>query len=195
VALFSAYAGCSAVDAMVTLVSGSDRSALRLGVGAVTVAVGAAGIYASGRLYVVPGRPAWDSPLTIAAFFLTGVSFGPLVVLAVLGGDHSVEPWTWFALVAVAGIVGQLAVFAANLVRLRRDGRREARGAVRLNLGRFRNLLAARVVAALAAAVLALVWVPAALALVVAAEVIARYLFYVTVVPLDMPGSFFRRGR
>jgi len=195
VALFSAYAGCSAIDALVTLASGSDRSGLRLGVGAVTVLVGAAGIYASGRLYVVPGRPSWDSPLTIAAFFLTAVSSGPLVILVVLGGDHSDEPWTWFALVAVAGIAAQLAVAGANLIRLRLDGRREARGTVRLNLGRFRGLLALRVVVALAAAVLAVVWAPAALALVVVAEVVARYLFYVTVVPLDMPGSFFRRGR
>jgi DMSO reductase anchor subunit len=194
VALFSAYAGCSALDALVTLASGSDRSALRLGVGAVTVLVGAAGIYASGRLYVVPGRPSWDSPLTIAAFFLTAVSFGPLVVIAVLGGDRT-ERWTWFGMVAAAGIAGQLAVAAANLVRLHRDGRREARGTVRLNLGRFRSLLALRVVTALAAAVLAIGWAPAALALVVVAEAIARYLFYVTVVPLDMPGSFFRRGR
>jgi DMSO reductase iron-sulfur subunit len=196
VLLFSAYAGCSALDAVVTLLSGSHAGAGRLAVGTVTVLVGAAGIYASGRLYVVPGRPAWQSPLTIAAFYLSAVSFGPLLLLAVLGRNGVDGAWAGFRVVAAAGIIGQLVVFAANLVRLQRDGRREARGAVRLNLERFRPILIVRVVAGLAGAVLALIWEPAAaLVLVVLAEAIARYLFYVTVVPLDMPGSFFRRGR
>jgi hypothetical protein len=31
--------------------------------------VGVAGVYASARLYVVPGRPAWNSPLTVVRFF------------------------------------------------------------------------------------------------------------------------------
>ena len=34
-----------------------------------------------------------------------------------------------------------------------------------------------------------------ALALVLAGEVVGRYLFYVTVVPLNMPGSFFGARR
>ena len=41
------------------------------------VVAGAAGVYASARLYVVPGRPAWDTPLTIVRFFATAVALGP----------------------------------------------------------------------------------------------------------------------
>jgi DMSO reductase anchor subunit len=36
---------------------------------------------------------------------------------------------------------------------------------------------------------------PVAVALAFAGELIGRYLFYVTVVPLDMPGSFHRSMR
>jgi formate dehydrogenase iron-sulfur subunit len=82
---------------------------------------------------------------------------------------------------------------AANLVRLGRGDRIEWWGTVRLALRRFRGL-------SLLAAALALGGIAAALSgplllavvVVFGAELIARYLFYVTVVPLDMPGSFYR---
>jgi hypothetical protein len=145
---------------------------------------------------MVPGRPAWCTPLTLARFGLSGLAVGGLV--------------TAHRVVGVVGVAGGLAVTGANLARL---GRRQplaalaARvggtppvprgiewwGTVRLALRHFRKL------SALGAALSGLGLIaaaggplPLAIGLVAGGELIGRYLFYVTVVPLDMPGSFYR---
>lgn len=147
----------------------------------VAAVVGVGGVYASGRLYVVPGRPSWDSPLTIAAFFLTALATGPLV--------------TGHPTVAAAAVGAQLAVWLANLARLRRDPRREAQGTVTLHRHPFGWLTAARWALALGGAVAGFAWLPVGFALVALGELLGRYLFYVTVVPLNIPGSFFSPSR
>ena len=68
----------------------------------VAAVVGAAGVYASGRLYMVPGRPAWHSPLTIVRFGATALALGPLAhrapgrrrwsASAVPGARHGRQP-------------------------------------------------------------------------------------------------------
>ncbi len=143
-------------------------------------AVGVAGVYASGRLYVVPGRPAWDSPWTLVAFFATAAATGPLL--------------TGSPAVALVGIGASLLALGANSWRLRRDQRLESSGTLTLLWRRFRGLLEMRVALALVG-VLAIVAGAdrAAFAALLLAEGIGRYLFYVTVVPLNMPGGFFRR--
>jgi formate dehydrogenase iron-sulfur subunit len=149
----------------------------------VAAAVGVAGVYASGRLYVVPGRPAWHTPLTIVAFYLTALATGPL-----LTGRPGV---------AAAAVGAQGAVWAANLVRLGRDPRREWNGTVALYRHPLGWLSALRWALAGAGAAAALVAEApaAAFALVASGELAGRYLFYVTVVPLNIPGSFFGRSR
>ncbi len=145
----------------------------------VAALVGAAGVYASGRLYMVPGRPAWCSPLTLARFGATTAALGGLM--------------TGHRAVGVAGVVGGMVVTGANLARLSRSERIEWWGAVRLTTRRFRKLTALAVVLSLGG-IAAGVAGPLLLAVVLVSggEVIGRYLFYVTVVPLDMPGSFYR---
>jgi DMSO reductase anchor subunit len=141
--------------------------------------VGAAGVYASGRLYMVPGRPAWCSPFTLARFASTTLALGGLA--------------TGHRTAGVFGVAGGLAVTAANLCRLARGDRIESWGTARLALRRFRNLSASTAALSTAGIVAALAGsLPVALALVFAGELAGRYLFYVTVVPLDMPGSFHR---
>jgi DMSO reductase anchor subunit len=171
---------------------------------------GAAGGVASARLYVVPGRPAWDSSLTVVRFAATAVALGP----ALTGRTG----------VAAAGAAASVLATAANDGRLwhgarpdRRPGRssgrrpggssgrrpggsserrseRAWRGPVRLALGRFRPWTLARL--ALTAAGVAAAVTGAAplvvLALLAGAELTGRWLFYVTVVPLNVPGSFWR---
>ena len=44
---------------------------------------GVCGVYASARIYLVPGRPAWNSRHTIAEFFLTAATLGPLLLSAI----------------------------------------------------------------------------------------------------------------
>jgi formate dehydrogenase iron-sulfur subunit len=167
VALFGAYGGLAALTVGLPAVA------------PVAALVGAAGVYASGRLYMVPGRPAWCTPLTLARFGATTVALGGLVT-----GQRTV---------GMVGVVGGLVVAAGNLARLARGQRIEWWGTVRLALRRFRGLSTLAVllsVAGIAAAASG----PLVLALVLVAggELVGRYLFYVTVVPLDMPGSFYR---
>jgi DMSO reductase iron-sulfur subunit len=170
VALFGAYTTATAVAVAVPAVA------------PLAPVLGAAGVFASARLYVVPGRPSWNSGLTVAQFGLTALLAGALVADA--PGPA--------ALLAGA----QLAVTLLNLARLARARTFEASGTVRLTLGWFRPLFAVRVVAALAGIWLAATGATgAALGPLALAEVLNRYLFYVTVVPLNMPGNFFRGRR
>jgi formate dehydrogenase iron-sulfur subunit len=140
---------------------------------------GAAGVYASGRLYMVPGRPAWCSPLTLARFAATTAALGGLM--------------TGHRAVGVVGVAAGLVVTGANLTRLARGERIEWWGAVRLALRRFRRLSALAAILSLGGLAAGLAApLPLAVGLVFGGELIGRYLFYVTVVPLDMPGSFSR---
>jgi formate dehydrogenase iron-sulfur subunit len=167
VALFGAYGGLAVVAVGVPAAA------------PVAAVVGAAGVYASGRLYMVPGRPAWCTPLTLARFGATALAVGGLM--------------TGHRAVGVAGVAGGLAVLALNLARLGRGERIEWWGTVRLALRRFRGVFSLGVGLSLGGIVAALAGPLAlAVALVFFGELVARYLFYVTVVPLDMPGSFYR---
>lgn len=147
----------------------------------VAAIVGVAGVFASGRLYVVPGRPAWHTRLTIVAFFLTALAVGPLA--------------TGHPELAAAAMSAQLAVWLANMVRLGRDRRREARGTVTLHRQWFPALTVVRWALAGAGVALGFRSPLAGAALVAAGEMAGRYLFFVTVVPLDIPGSFLGAGR
>jgi formate dehydrogenase iron-sulfur subunit len=170
VALFSAYGGLAVVAVEAP------------GAAPFAAVVGAAGVYASARLYMVPGRPAWNSPLTLARFAATALALGGLVTGQRVAGT--------------LGIAAGLAVGAGNLARLARGQRPEWWGAVRLSLRRFRRVSALGAALATAASATALAGpLPVAVALAFAGELIGRYLFYVTVVPLDMPGSFHRSMR
>jgi DMSO reductase anchor subunit len=140
---------------------------------------GALGVYASARLFVVPGRPAWHTRLTIVRFFATAAALGPVL--------------TGHGALAAAGLGIALAATAANWVRLWRRDEPPWRGAVRLELRWFRPWAVLRWVTGLAGAVLAARGVPiAAFTLLAVSELLGRWLFYVTVVPLNMPGAFWR---
>ncbi len=169
VALLGAYAGLAVVAVGVPALAPAA---------AVT---GIAGVFASGRLYVVPGRPSWDTPLTVAAFFLTALATGPLL--------------TGHPAVAAAAVAAQGVVWLANLARLARDPRREARGTVTLYRHPFGWLTALRWALVAAGAVAGFRAPAVGLALVALGELAGRYLFYVTVVPLNMPGPHYRPGR
>jgi Fe-S-cluster-containing dehydrogenase component/DMSO reductase anchor subunit len=165
VALFGAYGALAAFAVAVPAAA------------PVAALVGVAGVYASGRLYMVPGRPAWCTRLTLARFGATTLALGGLAT-----GEREL---------AVAGVVGGLVVTATNLSRLARGDRIEWWGTVRLALRRFRMLSVLAATLSVAGIAVALAGpLLLALALVAGGELIGRYLFYVTVVPLDMPGSF-----
>ncbi len=148
--------------------------------GAAATIVGVAGIYASARLYIVPGRPGWNTPLTVVRFAGTALALGPTLIGHV-------------GLGAVGAAAGVLATIA-NWARLWRHDAQPWRGSVRLELGWFRPWTALRLVAAvagIAAAAGGLPWWTAFVAFAVS-ETIGRWLFFVTVVPMNMPGAFWR---
>jgi DMSO reductase anchor subunit len=169
VALLSGFAGLAVACA---LVAGPALPALALA----AAVVGVLGVYASARLYVVPGRPAWNTPLTVVRFFATALALGAPVT-----GHLTIS--------AIAGLVA-LATTALNWLRLRRLADR----ALRLEFGWFGEwtvlrwaLVGGGVTAALGGGSAAFVWL-----LMAAGEVVGRWLFYVAVVPLNTPGTFWR---
>ena len=140
VAVLSAYAGLAVLAALVPggpawLVAGA-------------AVVGALGVYCSARLYVVPGRPAWNSPLTIVRFFATSVALGPALT-GRLG-------------LAAAGAAVALAATALNWWRLGRHDAQPWWGSVRLELRWFRSWTVLRYVLGLAGIVAALAGAPRA---------------------------------
>ncbi len=141
---------------------------------------GALGVYASARLYMVPGRPAWNTPLTIVRFAATTMALGA----AVTGQRRFV----------VIGLGLALLATLANWARLARNPNPAHRGAVRLETRWFRRFTIARFATAVIAAAMAAVGLPLVIVFVLAgtSELIGRWLFYVAVVPLNMPGAFWR---
>ncbi|MFN2506847.1 MAG: DmsC/YnfH family molybdoenzyme membrane anchor subunit, partial [Acidimicrobiales bacterium] len=207
VALFSAFSLLSFGYAASWL-GGADGRNLRGGaLGLTAAALGAAGVYASARLYLVPARPVWNSRRTVVAFFATAASTGPL--LALLSLDRSrLQPGWIVALLAVSGTgaLMQLAVQAHLLAAVRRRTDPQHQGTAELLLGTFGTLFSARLLAPLIGIVLLVSAATApvagnasggrlvvALAVLALGELAGRYLFYVTVVPYRVAGSFFGR--
>jgi DMSO reductase iron-sulfur subunit len=152
----------------------------------VALAVAVIAALTSARLYMVPGRPSWNTPLTMVGFVASGMATGA-ASFAIVADTLSVR---WLA---AAGIVISSIAQIANLLRLRADERLEFRGTWRLSTDRLRLPVAARFTLA-TAGLLFLAFGPAwpALTAIAFSEVLARWLFYVSVVPLSMPGAFFR---
>ena len=149
-----------------------------------TVLLGFAGITASAFIYLVPARPAWDSPLTIADFQFTGLLLGPLFV-SVLG--LRVSP-ALIAAVACAQLLNQL----LKLLRLTRSEMFELRASARLLVNDFSSLFLVRVALLVTGGIV----LPLSghenfgLLPAVTGELISRYLFFVSVVPRNMAAPF-----
>ena len=159
--------------------------------GSAASAVGAVSMYATSRIYMVPGRPAWNSPLTIADFFLTGVTLGPLL-LAALGAQHGRS-----LLVAAAGAaVAHLLVETWRFLSLVRSEESERQATARLLSGPLARLFLLRLgLLAVGAVVLpALGFAAVGFGLAVAGALLGRYLFFVSVVPKNMAMPFFERS-
>ena len=203
VALFSAFSVLSFAYAASWLAVADDALP---GLGLVAVALGTAGVYASARLYLVPARPVWNSRRTPVSFFATAVAAGPLLTLLCVDRSRLRPGWVGVLLaVAATGSLVQVGLHAQLARAVRRRADRQHQGTAFLLLERVRILFAARRAAVggglllLASVVTVPVAGPAAggrlaTAVVVIAlgELAGRYLFYVTVVPFRVAGSFFR---
>ncbi len=198
VLLFSAFAG----------VAGAYAGALWFGIpgsaalGGLTTALGLAGVTASACIYRVTSRPAWNTPYTVMHFIATAAILGPLFAAAVAARDVR---WLGGAAAAFAGV--QLVVLALQFFRCIASDTLELRGTARL----LSTVLAAHVVARGVLLVAGAVVLPlmaangtatharwllaAALACGAAAEILGRYLFFVSVVPRHLAASYLAAAR
>jgi Fe-S-cluster-containing dehydrogenase component/DMSO reductase anchor subunit len=180
-----------------SMVAGAYGTALLLSLGgatalgAVTASAGAAGVSASGCIYRVSSRPAWDTPFTLLQFHLTALVLGPLFAAAIGAGSAR-----W--LTAASAVAAAIAVvaFALRYLRISTSDSVELRGTARLLATWFAWPLVLRGLLLLGGAVvLPLTSVhPAvlilALVLALAGEVLGRYLFFVTAVPRHMAAAY-----
>ena len=158
-------------------------------VAGVTSLLGLFGMYATARIYLVPGRPAWNSKHTIVDFFLTGATLGPLL-LAAVGVQHD-------ALLAATAIaaVAQMLNQTWRFLRLVRSEEYEKQASARLLSGELSRLFLLRLgLLALGAITLPMMGQTAAgFILTTAGALVGRYLFFVSVVPKNMAMTFFER--
>jgi Fe-S-cluster-containing dehydrogenase component/DMSO reductase anchor subunit len=194
VALFAAFSTVAALyaGALWVGVAGS------VWLGALTTALGVAGVTASACIYRVPSRPAWNTRFTLVQFNLTAAVLGPLFAAAVGVGD-----WRALSTAAAAFAGAALVLLALRFFRLIAADRIELRGTARLLSSVLASRFLARgVLLALGGLVLPLVAtpessatvMPVALALALAGEILGRYLFFVSVVPKHMTTPYLAMG-
>ncbi len=157
--------------------------------GAVTAMLGVCGVGVSAKLYLVPGRPAWNSPFTIAEFLNTTVLLGACGASILTRGATEAR----CAILCAFGLMWVVA--GIRLTWLARSPVHELRGAWQLVSNVFSNHLLVRVVMQCVGLTLLplanLLWIRIAIALLmIAGEFIGRYLFFVTVVPTNMAREF-----
>lgn len=185
VLLFTLFAGMATLYSADLWISGPGI----LSLGGLTVAFGICGVGASARLYLVPGRPAWNSPFTILEFYLTALLLG-CAGANILSG---VSPVTRSAAVLAGAFTLLLAgIKILWLARSEIHERQRAYSLLRTVLAnhllmRFLLLAAGLPFLYLAPAG----WATAVTALVlVVSEFLGRYLFFVSVVPTNIATEY-----
>ncbi len=157
-------------------------------VGGLTVALGAAGVGASARIYLVPGRPAWNSPFTFLEFNLTAFLLGSA------GANLLADSPATRAATIIAAIATMLAC-GLRIVWLARSEVHERSSACSLLFTVLGNHLLGRFLLTSAGLLMLFfahtpgVAVAAAL-LLMAGEFAGRYLFFVSVVPTNIATEY-----
>lgn len=186
----------------------------RLLLGGAMLLVGGAGVYCSSMIYRVPARPAWNTARTTADFFLVALVLGPasfalaVGLAAMLGkGGSPYLPGCARAAALFAGLflLAKAALHAASAQQWARSQVFELEASAQLYREYFlrmrgvKNLLAILSLAALwpiisgiAAPGQAAYTAAAAIALaaLIACCLLQRHLFFVAVVPWNIPGNF-----
>jgi Fe-S-cluster-containing dehydrogenase component/DMSO reductase anchor subunit len=185
VLIFAIFAGVACLYAAASLF----QLPFATGAGALTGLSGFAGLYCSARIYMVPARPAWNTPRTITTFLLTAAILGPLF-LALFGANAT--PWLPRAAAIAAAL--QLSNFAIHFFSMISADRYELQASARLLSGVLHKHLLWRA-ALLTAGVLLPLLQPTLLGLAIgftaalASEILGRYLFFTGVVPKNMAST------
>jgi len=179
----SAFGGAASVYAG-SLWFGIPGTAL---LGATATVLGLAGLYCSARIYLVPGRPAWDSWHTVSGFLLTGAVLGPLLLVAT--GSGGVALSAFVAGMALMQVLNQIWKFV-SLIRSE-EFERQATGRLLAN-ELSKHLVARLALTAIGGVALNLAGYPEiGFILAFIGEILGRYLFFVSVVPKNMAMTFF----
>jgi DMSO reductase anchor subunit len=164
--------------------------------GVITALLGICGIVASAFIYLVPARPSWNMLHTLVDFLLSAALIGCVLPSLIASSVHaSALDGLSLRLCSITALLW-IANQGVRCIRLHRSGIFEHRAsATLLNLPRQRTCLIASFL--LTAAVPLCAWAGgAAIACFAAfgAVLLARYLFFVSVVPLNMALTFTRGG-
>ena len=185
--------------------------------------LGMAGIFASAKIYMVPARPAWNTIRTPLRFFMTGFILGPLfsvvvyTMRSVIIGTGIISSEAvgflvaWITIASGAALV-QLIVLLVRLFHLIDQQNPELYSSAVLLIRRFKAHFIARMgllgvggflmpfflfhlltqpqASGLPVALLAVF----SFTLSLLSELLGRYIFFVTVVPKNMPGNFFTQN-
>src|SRR3989475_729348 len=167
-----------------------------LAIGGLTSLLGAAGVTASACIYLVPARPAWNSKRTVAGFFLTAMLLGPLLAASLGIGDRR-----WLSIAIVVATAGHLLNKAGKFFWLTASDSFELQASARLlSTTLASSFLGSNALLCLGGIILPL-FVPtwagecASLLIVLTAEVLGRYVFFVSVVPKNMAASYVSAGK
>jgi formate dehydrogenase iron-sulfur subunit len=152
--------------------------------------LGLAGITSTSFLYLVPGRPAWRTAHTVCEFVLSGLVLG-LLFVAALG-----VPAPFLPVVAAIAAAGQIINQVSKFVTLKCSDEFEKQASARLLSEDFGRRFVVRLLLLLVGGVVLplLGWITPGFAIALAAELLGRYLFFVTVVPKNMARSYFERA-
>ena len=151
----------------------------------IAAVLGLAGVIASARLYMVPARPAWNTPFTMTDFLLTCAVLGTRLVLAT-----GVVWAPWILIAAIMATVCQLTNHAVRLRSFARSPELEKQAAAELLATHLRRQIIARVTCSVIALVLVPVSPLIAFLFALCAEFTSRYLFFAAVVPKSVAGTF-----
>ena len=204
-----AWAGILPIPALQRLQPLATNSVLQNSLGTLATLLGIAGILASAYIYLVPARPSWNMLHTPIDFLLSALLLGTTlhpVLSSVIEALITHLPLLWqfttatsqhnstwpVAIATLLWLTNQI----TRLVRLHRSPLFEQRAsATLLNLPDLRAALIACFGLVAATTVLTIVGNPV-LACVAATLgiLLARYLFFVSVVPLNMALTFTRGG-
>jgi formate dehydrogenase iron-sulfur subunit len=163
--------------------------------GPLAAVLGVAGILASAYIYLVPARPAWNMGHTPIDFMLSMMLIGITLPTALSTSSYfsSAHYPAWPVVLSVfLWLVNQ----TTKLIRLNRSSTFEHRAsATLLNLPDLRAAFIASFGLVAAVAVLTVVGnLPLASVAAISGVLLSRYLFFVSVVPLNMALTFTRGG-
>ncbi len=207
------YALCFVNSTALELVSATGIDIGR-GLGAVVIGCGLIGIFCSVKVYQDTRRPFWDTPMTLIKFFMTAVTLGTAVAVAVYGYlnntsglpsalDPAVPVYLCWGLVTAS--IFKLSCEASIFMRHDPAQMSYTEKTVKLMTHQLKPFTRARfILGGIGGVLIPLViialgsvmhagWLSvlglAALLICFVAELAERYLFFTAVVPLKMPGG------